>query len=100
MLRHAFAELGVDTCTIVDAATEAARVRPSQAFFSCDGRKAARPQRQKNCRRLSKMAKKRRKKDVPSDDDSEGPPPSAQNLRCGDPSDPIEASTQEDVRLS
>jgi len=100
VLRCAFAELGVDTCTIVEAATEAPRLRPSQTSFSCDAGMGARPQRKQNCRRLSKMARKRRKKDIPSDDDSEGPPPSAKNPRFDDPSDPIEASTQEDASVS
>jgi hypothetical protein len=77
-LSRAFVSLGVDTPGIVEAATEAVRVRPSRAFLSGSGKRQHRisctPRR---ARRLSKMAKKRRgKRQLLSDDDSDAPPSS------------------------
>lgn len=77
MLCRAFTDLGVDTRGIVEAATEAVRVRPSRAFLSGSAKKRRRlsqiatPRRAR--RRLSKMANKRRRKKDISDDDSDVP---------------------------
>jgi hypothetical protein len=79
VLSRAFADLGVDTRGIVEAATEAVRVRPSRAFLSGSAKQKHRKSiavagTSKRARRFSKMAHKRRpRKSLLSDDDSDAP---------------------------
>jgi len=78
-LCRAFLDLGVDTRGIVEAATEAVRVRPSRAFLSGSAKRHRRQSlldlaTPKRGRRLSKMVHRRRpKKELCSDDDSDAP---------------------------